>query len=727
MRENENSPQDAQYDEIFARLTETIKEREDAGIVAFNEALLEIQKQLDEKYGTPNTPFDTGEAADIDEQLEEDWSHNGSIARVSGRIYLQDSDIEGIIPEEWGVPHYDENQDMYYWVDNIQLRSVGAEVLPSFDTEGNIVTVRAGYTFALVDDPDEEPVVCAFPEFLMEHHYDKPTPQEAIDRLENEWPQQFQFIVEHLSAVGQEALPARLTIIIDEFQEELTHSEEFRLLAETYIQAFVTFDQTMPYRVRLENTVEYYEGENPYTEEDAGKWVKLTLEDELALLGFRPKLQLERRKDGSVRGCMLISVYNIEDGDVAEYIRFDTANASSYKSTRALRSLVARAVSIDGGAYQMRQSEEDESDAEKDDDEDGELDTRDDANIELAEQDTSERPIVPERIVIYEALEREFKRARLLIKRQQTIRFDTVEEAAQAAHTFTCNELGRLSDLLLKAQGATLEASGGGVLVPNDKSELVVGDDEEGFIKYNFEIPLAMRMVSLEPGDSLKGPALLLVPFAGVFVNDEAELIGYKMKPSLLVGLGKINHAPVAVNDSPLVAISEERRMLVPLDGEAEITIEQLERFRELTSTIEALDEDVKKSKAVELIHALNSAFIDQIDPERYVSFENIELFKRAADDLLFLEEEPVKFKEVVRLIEAVLAGHIVQGLGEMFLMSEAATFERYEHDEAHKIFRGAVVDVRTDVEGSDVFLAIAEEGAPAVYVRLRSIQALSF
>lgn len=719
MRENEKGPQDAQYDEIFARLTEQIKERGDAGLVAFNDALQEIQKHLDEKYSNPNTAFDTQEATDIDEQLEEDWNHNGSIAHVSGRIYLQDEDIAGIIPEEWGNPREDENKDMYYWVDSIQLRSVGAEVLPTFDAEGKVLKVRAGYTFALIDDPDEMPVVCAFPDHLMEHRYDKPSPQEAIERLENEWPRQFEALVERISTIGQDSLPARLTSIVEELQEELAHSDDFLMLVETYLQSFVVFDQTLPYSLRLESTLEYYEGENPYLEEDKGEWVKLEVEGDVTLLGFRPKLKLERLKDETVHCLLIVATYNNEDGDAAEYVRFDTANATAYKSTRALKSLISRAVYLDGRAYAMGQADDSEEEIGPD--------TRDEVNIEYAEQETNEKSAIPEKIAIFEALENEFKRVRQLIKRQRNIRFETAEEATQAADTFVRNELIQLNNLLFKAQGAILEVSGDDVLVPNDASEFETGDEHEGYITYKYQIPRGALTVRLEPGDSLKGPAMSMVPFADAIINEDQELEGFRMQPSLLVGLGRTEHVPIALNDSPLVKIGEDRRMLVPLDGRATISIEALERYREFATAIDVLDEEVKKSTAVELIRALNIVLTDEVNPERYVSFTQTELFEGAADDLLFLEQDPRRYKQVIDLIETVLVGHTVQLIGEVYLQSENATFTPYETDETHKVFRGSVVDVRTDIDGSDIFLAIADKGTPAVYVRLRSIKALSF
>lgn len=117
MRDNEQGPQGSNQADVFTELTDLLRVADDAGMTAYEANLREVHAYITDEFVTPKKPIDHKELADIDQDLHEEWSHEGDIARISGRLYLYDPDIEDFIPPEWGEGVLDENNEIYYLVE----------------------------------------------------------------------------------------------------------------------------------------------------------------------------------------------------------------------------------------------------------------------------------------------------------------------------------------------------------------------------------------------------------------------------------------------------------------------------------------------------------------------------------------------------------------------------------------------------------------------------------
>lgn len=720
MRENGAEPHDSGYVDTFTQLTEQLRESGDAGLNSFEDNLREIQEYLTKKYLVDKESLDNQELVDIEDDFEEDWNHAGAIARISGRVYLTDYDEEDNVPEEWGESLFDEDREVYFLVEGVPVRSVGAEVFPSFTAEGELKRMSVGYTFAFVDDRDENPVICAYLGDLYQHTYEKPSPQEAIAQLERDWPQEFQFINEWVHADGKMPLPVRLEYITRELQEELASSDSFRLLVETYIQAFVAFDESLPYSISLSHSFETYDGENPYLENDEGGWAKCDVKGQLTILGYRPRIVLDKRSNGAIQSKLFVATYNVEDGDEAEYIRLDAGNITSFMSTRALNSLASRAMlsGVREAASEVLANDITEIDV---------IDSRDGVAIDYAEQEVDERSFVPARIERLVELETAIKDAIKLIKEQRSILYGTSEEALEATRNLAQDNLLPLFEYFGSMPDVHYHISGEGVLVPQASTRFVDGsEDDEAPIHFAYEVDRQQYTSPLQPGDSYTGPIVAFVSAIGELAADDDEVRGYNVKPALLVGVGKDKYIPIAISNTPLVDITVDKRVLVPLDGTADLKIEELERYREVQEVIELLDFKFEESSILELAQSLQVALIDGVRNDMYVEFDQPELFEEAADEMVVLEREALTHNKVVELFEKVLVGQRVRLKGEIYVRGEQGGYEPYGVEES-VVADGSILDLRTDIDGNDLFLAVGGQAGLPVYVRFRSIEQFSF
>lgn len=718
MRENETGPHDSSYGDVFTELTDTLRERDDAGIIAFEANLREIQSYLANEYILPGKPLDYKEIADIDTDLGEAWAHESDVARVSGRIYIYDPEIEDMVPEEWGEGRLDEHEEIYYLVDNISLRSVTAQVLPQFDNDGNLRDVKMAYLFAFPDDEDEMPAVCAYLGELYEHGYDHPTPQEAATRLESQWPEQFARMQEWLHSGTNTQLVQRIQFLVHELQSELSASDQFRELFECYLQSFVTLDQTLPYSITVDGSLDYFDGKaNPYINQEEGEWLSFTLEGELSLLGYYPKIEMQRRADGTVYAAMIIASFNTEDGDEAEYIRLDIDTVTSFRSTRAISSLLSKAIfhgnrgSIieavsPGGEYELNP-----------------IDTRDEVAIEVGPQEERHVERVPDYIEHLLAVEAAIAQAVAVVRSHRTVLFKSSEEARIAAEHMVNEEVLPLFRQLKVLNNLECTVSGQGVLMPHGAMEVTDPAAEGPLRSFTYTTNIEQTISALMPGDSYTGYLLKVIGAPDKVAAEDELDYHYRTQAALMVSVERARHIPLAINNEPLVDITIEKRLFVPLDGSSEVKLTVLENYRETEAILKGLQSEHAASTTVELLGSLREALYNDTLENAYVEFEQTELFSEIEEP----EGEATLFKGTVELLEKLLVGRTLQINGEVVVQNGLDTFTPIEPLNDDMVVVGKVIDVRTDIETNDIYLAISAPESAMIYVRVRSITKFMF
>ena len=565
MRENETDPHESSYGDTFSELMDVLREDDDAGMITFEANLREIQTYLQNDYILAKKSLDYKELEDIENDLIEAWAHESDVATVSGRIYLLDPEAEDLIPDEWGDGLIDDRDDIYYLVDDVRLRSVAAQVLPMFDENGDLDDVKMVYTFAFTDDEDEMPVVSAYVGELFKHTYDQPTPHEAATRLESRWPAQFMLMQEWLHSGSNAQIVQSLRYLVQELQEQLAGSDQFRRLFECYIQSFVTLDKVLPYSISLDGSLDYFDGEgNPYAEDEKGEWLTFIVEGELSLLAYYPKFEMQTMSDGTVRATIIASTFNAEDGDEAEYVRLNVDTISSFRSTRAAASLLSKAIFhgergslieavSPGGEYDLSV-----------------YDTRDEATIELGAQDVVEGDEgveqVPSKIEYLIAVEEAIAKAVKIVSSRRLLYYDTDEMALQAAERMVSDEVLPLFRSLSVTSDLECTVSGPGVVAPH--GSVRVSDDDEFALRHiTYTTELKAAASALSPGDAYAGYLLKVVADSAIVAgDDETPEARYYARAALLVSVDKSSYVPVSMNGKPLVDITIDKRLFVPLE-----------------------------------------------------------------------------------------------------------------------------------------------------------------
>lgn len=728
MHENERNQQDSTYDKDFLKLVEVLHEQDDSGMVAFEGSLKDAQQYLLDTYVYSDAPVDYNDLADIEQDLVEEWPHEGNIARLSGRLYLNDLEEEDAVEKVLGAGAEDETGQKYYIVENRELKSAGIDVLTTHRSDGSVSDIKIVYTFSMLNDEDDLPTLRAAPEDLYEHVYERPTPQQAIEQLEQYWPQQFLLLREWVHFVGETPLPARLHYIANELQKELADSEDFRRCAECYLQEFVALDQEHPFNLIISGEVDYYDGaSSPYSEGKNAKWSKLTIDGRLQTYGYYPKIELLKRSDGSIEATMMFATYNNEDGDEAEYIRLNADTIQLFRPTRSIGSLASRAMesgsrelvleAITADAFNTvsLQRNFETTQVEYEDDE------------KESEQDLLNQ--IPERIQGLQKFEEVLSYIAKLAEVQGAVRYSTPEEAHDASVAFLQNEVSALIKKSVHFKNLQLTVSGATIAQPQIQTKSVGSKHNKKNKNFMLEINHEEPIKPMQPGDFLQGTLLRFVPRV-------AAQSGMGQDPVFMAGVSlvmlteKETLSPISLNNVELVNLTVGKNIIVPIDGVNEIKVTSLESYREAQRVVRELDQSFPDREATHLIDALFLALINE-DDSSFNEFTRTDLLSNLKAKTLRDNGGEKLFERTVRAMEAMLVGRSLQLNGDMFRKKKSGKYERIALNEEVTI-TGTVVDVRTDIKKDEIFLSFSigsdkTDSRSIVYVRAHSISKFLF
>jgi len=714
MREYESESQDSELVDPFAELVDRLRDSDDAGLTAFNDELLEIQKHLTQEYVTGGMPCNYREIEDTDKDLGEKWSHHNDIALVSGRVYLTDDAIVEEAPEEWGEPQTDEDGQFYYDVEDVQLRSLGAETAVAYNQEeGRIQAIYVGYAFAFHGDVDEEQSLFARVGDLYRHTYEEPTFHEAAVRLERDWLRQAELIREWLHADTKTSVPARIQYIIDELQKDFIKSEPFRQYVERYIQTALEFDQGQPYSITTTGELQYYHAENsPDAQDETGEWLAFDVGGQLSLLGHYPKAELLRRNDGTVYAAIRVARFSEEGGDKPEYVRLNTEGISMFRSTRAAASLMSAAVFNTMQTEAMRASLNDIFDPTFED-------TSAEAEIEVAVQSEVMKEKVPERIQQLLEIEHALKELAKNIRGRQERYYTSADEARMASIAFVKRDTLELFREITQKNNVQFIVSGEGALRPVGTFNAT---EDNGMTVFTYSQPedKSKALMPLEMGDSLRGYYQSMIPGIDAIQDVSTDEMVYRINPSIALAT-KLDRISFAELDGvPLVNLAVATNVAVSLDGSAEIKMSVLEEYREVQAELELLSSkgDFLQSPTASLAYALRNAYLEE-DPNSFAAFEDVALFsslENLGDDLLL----------AAGLFEKMLVGKRVRVAGDFYQKNDTGGYEPISLLSEAEGMHADIIDIRHDILGDDLF-AVLSHSDDIFYLKMNTVTRFMF
>ena len=438
----------------------------DAGLARFEQSAQEARAYLIEKYITRKTPLSDADMRRLNNVLNEGWAHYGEPTVITGRLYLDDESYEEEADKVLGEADIDdESGETFYTADGVEVVSQGVEIKPIYADGGvgELEDFQIVYTFSIKDAFYDTPILYAHPDDLFRHEYTTPTPDEAAIRLERKWPQQYQKIKTFLRPTGKHSLPRRLDMLTRSLQHDLMASEEFRQLAQIYIDDATGLDGTLPYIVTVRGELSGFDGEDPDDPEDDEEWVNLFTEDSLSMMAFYPSFRLIQGDDGHVEAYFVMATFNSEDGDEEEYVRVNVKNIEQFRSTRAMRPFVSR--STEYGIEVLGQngstSDSKENEGNKLDEAASEL-TKELVIRRIAAERKSDIPIVSEMKRFDGALQEIIDR----VKEAYKAMYGSEEEARSIAEELIKNDIVPLYQSLNLSRQFVLKISGPGVRVP---------------------------------------------------------------------------------------------------------------------------------------------------------------------------------------------------------------------------------------------------------------------
>lgn len=710
--------------EIFESLLETLGAHDDAGIAEFEGKVKKIHGYLSRRYVNKKRYLTASDIDDIETGLNGDWGHTGDIAHIGGQIYLYDLEEADEIAELLGNPAFDEesNNDCYYIVDDIRLRSAGFTVKQILGEDGAIQRIRIGYLFALPDDEDENPALCAYADDLYLHSYETPTFQEAARQLKHTWPNELKFIDEWLNFEGNTSIPARLHYIAGELQAKLSESDKFRECVQIYAsgKAGIDKEDTTPFRIIATGQVERLESNtNPY--QGGGVWRPFLIRGQLERYGFAPKIEYIKRKDGGVDCVILVATYNQPDGYAQEYLRFNTMNLCSFINTRASQSLAAMALGMNEqqsdtivGGYEAAQPIKP-------------------AHVERMLAREKNEPevkleLAPLKIEKYrEAQLRIDALIRRVVNRSQVM-YEDEEQAAEAALALWNNHGQPLMAMLMEDPYAQYIVSHEGTRMPNGDLSFSPGE-ETGRAELVYSVDREAFDRALEPGDSCIVTLDSMMPHALKIVDLKNDTVRYTVNMRM-TGHYRADRY-VMRSDSkgnPIDALVHEQKVTIDLCDAPELKIKELNEYKQMQEIIASLDGRFEKSAIVKLAKAMNHALLDLERHDVLVPFEQIDLFKAAAEELQFLDSEPATLQKIVDIFSHILVGKQIMVTSEMYSQKEDGSIHPVnEEGDVPVLHYGKVVNVRGDIDGSELFIAVAVPGYPALYARFGAVSLFRF
>lgn len=713
------------FDKTFLGMMEQVDARDtrDTGIAQFEDRMLEAQKTLAIHFSKLKSGFDPVSAKEVEDELNDDWFYHDEIATVSGRIYLADPDIEEMMPESWGESSVDDKGRLFYFVENVALKSHGVEAIPDIDEESEAVKgIRMGYVFSDPDDKNEYPLITAFIGELSKHFYKYPTPEEARAKLEDQWPEQLVFIDLLMKPGGTDiSLPARAAMLARKLQEHLEASASFRELAEIYINGQLALDQELPYISIVNNRLNYFNGDEINADDAEKYWVTVSIEEPLTVALFDPRINFFTNNDGPVQAYFVGSTYNKEDGDDAEYVAFAAEDLSQFRGTRAFRSIAERAMMALSIA-----------DAKLEADQADDLNTAVISNEPLALKKSAlkerlRRPAdaKPEVIKQVERFINDLQTIAGKLKAQKHRVYSTAEAAKIASMQFVADVIKPL----LNRDGPTignmiLEFSGKKAVRPNIEVSMV--KDDAGVDTHMIQVGVNKDhpMIELQDGDLFTGTPVGVEPLIHEHFDEAGETVGYAIAPALKVSLdprtGKLfNYAGV-----DLAGYTFDRQTVITLDGSVTISSKMYKDFLSMKEAFTNAKAVYNRHPVMAYLQGVQQTLSSEIASD-YTTFHDISKVRAlgAAIDTMIAEGQDTN--AALKVLDEIFVGRKVYIGAPMHMRdeNEVTLIEGLAEDQT---LYGNIVDVQSNIIPNTLTFTVTSD-TTTVHMPVSGIYSLRF
>ena len=327
----------------------------------------------------------------------------------------------------------------------------------------------------------------------------------------------------------------------------------------------------------------------------------------------------------------------------------------------------------------------------------------------------------PERIKDLQVVESALEATIKLVKFHRAILYSTIEEAMNAAEHLISNEVAPLFAGVKSTYNLECTISGTGVVVAQGSASFSKPDEGASLQQFSYVINGDQPLSSLMPGDSYEGRLIRFAPATDTIVGGDGEK-KYRVKPSALISVDKLNCSPLSVGDTPLVDITVDRRAFVSLDGTAEIKLNNLESYRDIKLALADLRANNSDTSVSHLIKTLYEAFIYDESDDAFVELEGAEQFSSLEG---WRREEGSD--TVVGYLERLLVGRYIQFRGEVIVKNDEDSYSPVGPLEDTVLLAGEVIDIRTDINNDDVYFVVGRQQGAVLYVLARSITKFMF
>ena len=684
MHEEDDSSREAREKAIFYDLTSEFR---DAGIESFQSRFEFACDKLTEKYAhKEDIDGASEEIEELSDQFNDEWPHYGAAAVVSGRVRMYDSDYRAAFPSEWEEECDEDGQEDCFYIRNETLYSQGVAISPVWEADGKMIaSFRPTYRFSTDSDVDnyyeDDFLLYSYFSDLRSQEYEDPTIEEVECRLEKQWPEVYEVLCDYIHKNLQRHLPSRLTILIERIQSQLSESRELVTYVERFINSRLALDSQQPYAFSITKQFDLWMDGEEGDVNDPSSWTTCTTDDDIPVLGFDPRVMLARDKKDVVRPTLVTAVYNSDD-DEPEYIRVGTSNIEDFVSTRMAHAIGALAlwpstmatvgatkaslVATEKGRFPITPEQEEES-----------------CNGDEVYAPYEEIDAILQDMAVEAA------------ELSQEIYVDR-DAAIAAATVLRVKVLEMLQPHISLLPRLDVDVSGD-VSFPVANS--AVSRTSEG-ITYSMDVNYA-AMQQLENGDTLQGSFVGVTASAKSWGSDN-EPIGYIPCVNLLVSLdgASRNRALFASDGTPLASLSESVFFVLPLNGEAEVSIPSLERHRRAKQEIvRATNYYGKTADVVKHVKSLATILTARMKDSAMAPLRDPTIFSTISEDVDHIREEGLSSLEAVRAIDALLVKR--RGAIEGFSL--------LENDEK-TVNSGIIIDIREDMTADDIVMVVSSE-----------------
>lgn len=693
----------------------------DAGIAIFEQSARQAREYLVTKYIDEAAPLSESDVRRLSDELNEGWAHHGDTVTVTGRLYLIDDSFDDEIGEEFGEAEIDdESGESFYLAENVEVISQGIEIKEIYADRGlrALEDFQIVYMFSIKGKLNDTAILAAHPDQLFRHEYKDPTPEEAAARLEHKWPEQYRKINKFLQPKGRHNLPRRLDILTRSLQRDLSSSEEFRQLVQIYIDDAMGIENRLPYIITVQGEMSGFNGDDPDNPEDGDEWIDVFTEESMSIMAFYPSFRLVPNKDGLVEAHFLMATFNSEDGDEEEYIRVNVKNVRELRSTRAMRSIVSRAIEdgIDVLGWQVLSETDSEVQSEE-----SIPDTTKDTAITYAKR--SEHKSDLEIISEMKSLDAMLCDTVELVKKAYTKIYNSQEEAMMASMRLVTDDIiPRYRSLALSRQ-FMLKVSGPGVRVPLQQFNYNTDGDKHSV---SFSIDAQNPLAPINPGDSLSGVFYAFVPTVEAIGAEDGSIAGYRASPSLLIATPSHTKTIHELSGTSVVDITVDKKLVIPLNGSAEIKLPELVGYAEAQQAIDIFTHRYRNVPLSKQMRLLLNILVKEEQPAGYVELKHVEYLSSIGNGIKELASEGKDVKALLEALESFFVGSVVRLQGMAYVKKETS-LEEAKGEGADMLDVYNILDIRDDVFEGDIVFVIQNPQHGVMYVPLSSITKYMF